>query len=277
MFTEILNRLGLSLEVKRKLFECRGLQRVEIFETDFGRMLVLDRRIQLIEAFEHVYHEMLVHVPMLAHPRPEKILILGGGDGGAAREVLKHRPKKITLVEIDSNVVEACRKYLRIDRGALEDERVTLRCEDASNFVKRCAENKENFDVIILDGDDPNSLSEGLFSREFYEACSKIAPYFAMQSQSPLLQRELFEKILRNTKVFAERRVYLSFVPMYPGGMWSFVLASSGEINLDANEIRRRYEERKITTRYYTPELHLAAFALPKWVKEIVERIEREG
>lgn len=276
MFTEILNHLGLSLEVKRKLFECRGLQHVEIFETDFGTMLVLDRRIQLIEAFEYFYHEMLVHVPMLAHPRPEKILILGGGDGGAAREVLKHRPKKIILVEIDSNVVEACRKYLRIDRGALEDERVTLRCEDASNFVKRCVENKENFDVIILDGDDPNSLSEGLFSREFYEACSKIAPYFAMQSQSPLLQRELFEKILRDTKVFAERRVYLSFVPMYPGGMWSFVLASSGEINLDANEIRRRYEERKITTRYYTPELHLAAFALPKWVKEIVERIERE-
>jgi spermidine synthase len=101
--------------------------------------------------------------------------------------------------------------------------------------------------------------------------CSKITDYFVMQSQSPILQRKIFEKIIRDTKVFKDRKVYLSFVPMYPGGMWSFIVASNKKIEIDLDEIRKRYEERKISTRYYTPEMHTAAFTLPKWINEIVE------
>lgn len=265
-FVEESNGYGLMIKVKKKLYEHKGLQYIEIYETEFGKMLVLDGRIQLIEKFESSYHEMLVHVPMLTHPKPRKVLIIGGGDGGTAREVLKHEPDEIVMVEIDRNVVDACRKFIGVDKGALKDPHLTLLIEDGIEYVRSC---KEKFDVLIVDGTDPSPASKSLFSEEFYSACARISDICSMQSQSPILQKREFQLILANTSPFAKRRVYVSYIPMYPGGMWSFLLAGD---NLDAgiDEIKKRFEEREIETEYYTPLLHLAAFTLPKWLEKIV-------
>jgi len=265
-FVEASNGYGLMIKVKRKLYEYKGLQHIEIYDTEFGKMLVLDGYIQLIERFESAYHEMLAHVPMFTHPNPKKVLIVGGGDGGVAREVLKHEPEEIIMVEIDSNVVKACRKYIGIDRGAFDDPRLTLLIEDGIEYITN---SKERFDVIIVDGTDPTPASQSLFSIDFFSACAKLAEIYAMQSQSPVLQENYFRMVLKNTSPFKSRRIYLSHIPMYPGGMWSFLLAENG-IAVDVEDIRQRFEERRIETEYYTSEVHTASFVLPRWLEDIV-------
>lgn len=266
-FDEIINGFGIRIRIKKKLFEYSGIQRIEIFETEFGKMLSIDGKIQLIEEYETSYHEMLVHVPMMMHSNPEKVLVIGGGDGGTVREVLKHNPQAVTMVEVDKSVVDASKKFIGIDKGALEDARLKILYEDGVKFVKSC---EEKFDVLIVDGTDPSPVSEPLFSSEFYRKCSKIAEFFSVQSQSPLLQRDEFLRIYRETDVFRDRRVYLSSVPMYPGGLWSFIVASCKEIEINPEEVRKRYNNRKIKTDYYTPEIHVASFSLPGWIKKLI-------
>ena len=251
-----------------KIFEKMSKQKIEIYSTPLGKMLVLDGKIQLTEKDEKLYHEMLVHVPLLMHPNPEKILIIGGGDGGALREALKHKPKEIKMVEIDKEVVEACKRFLGIDNGAFDDEKVKIVFDDGTKFVKNCG---EKFDVIIVDGSDPDAVSKPLISKEFYANCRKLCDVFVTQSQSPFLQNEYFEAILKNSNAFEQRRIYLSFVPSYPSGMWSFLIAGKNLI-LDLETIKKRYEERKIKTFHYNPELHIASFSLPNWLKELIKK-----
>lgn len=260
--------LGLKVGVKQKLYEHSGIQHIEIFDTSLGKMLVIDHKIQLIEEYESPYHEMLVHVPMMLHKNPQKVLIIGGGDGGTAREVLKHDPQEVVMVEVDEKVVEACKKHLGIDKGALEDPRLDLLYENGIEYVKN---SNERFDVLVVDGTDPTPVSEALFTEEFYTRCSQIADYFSIQSQSPLLQQEDFTEVYRKTAVFGDRQVYLSYVPMYPGGMWSFVLGSDNPIKNGLGKIKSRFEERKIKTEYYSPAVHCAAFSLPIWVQRLLE------
>jgi spermidine synthase len=230
-------------------------------------MLVIDKKIQLIEDYEKAYHEMLVHVPMIMHPNPKRILIIGGGDGASVREVLKHSPDEIVMVEIDENVVRASKEYIGVDNGALDNPRLTLLYEDGVEYIKNT---NEEFDVVIVDSTDPTPVSESLFTEEFYKKCSKITEYLSIQSQSPVLQQEDFIRVFKNTEVFADRKVYLSFVPMYPSGMWSFILASNRKIEFDVDELKRRYRERRLNTEYYTPEIHIASFVLPKWIKKLL-------
>ncbi len=243
-FIEYYNGSALMIRVKRKIFEKKGIQHIQIFETvDFGKMLVLDGKIQLTEKDEAFYHEMLVHPAMLMHENPLKVLVIGGGDGGAVREVLKHDPDEVVMVEIDRDVIEACRKFVGIDRGALEDKRVSIINEDGVEFVRN---SDERFDVIVVDGTDPNPVSQSLVSREFYSHCGRISDYFVTQSQSPFVQREYFEAILRNAQ-FENRRIYIGFVPTYPLGLWSYLIGSNKRrIELDVERIRDRFEERRI-------------------------------
>ena len=249
-----------------KLVEKVGLQKVEVFSTCLGKVLVVDGKIQHSEKDESFYHEMLVHVPLLLHPNPKKILIIGGGDGGAARETLKHHPDEVLLIEIDRNVIEVCKKYLLIDNGALD--KVNIIFQDGFEFVLDC---EEQFDVIIVDSSDPDMLSRSLVSREFYQACLKICDLLVTQSQSPFLQEDYFTSILSNSMPFPHRSVYVSFVPSYPSGMWSFLLCSKEPIFLDKNTIKDRFTKRGIETVYYTPDVHAAAFVLPKWLDDIVK------
>ncbi len=271
-FVEAYNGSAIMIRVKRLIFELKGIQHIQIFETEsFGKMLVLDGKIQLTEGDEAFYHEMLVHPVMITHRRPKKVLIIGGGDGGAAREALKHDPSEVVIVEIDENVVRACREHLGIDKGALSDERVEVVNRDGFEFVR---DSKERFDVIIVDSTDPNQISNSITSKEFYRICGKIADYIAAQSQSPFAQRRYFECVIRGISALRERRVYLGYVPTYPMGMWSYVIASSKNvIPMDLEVVKKRYEEREISTVYYTPEIHISSFFLPKWVSEIVKSV----
>ena len=267
---EVGNGYAIMFEAYRKIYEGKGLQKIEIYETRFGKMLVIDGCIQLLEAFEHTYHEMLVHVPMITHSSPEKVLIIGGGDGGALREVLKHEPDRVVMVEIDREVVEVCRKFIGIDDGAFEDERVELRIEDGIEFVRRCAKEGEKFDVLIVDGTDPSPTSMSLFSREFYTLCSKISDVFCTQSQSPALQPMEFRAVMRNADVFERRAVYTSCIPMYPGGLWSFLIAGKVRLRIGEDELKRRFRRIKGKVKHYNPSLHISAFSLPGWMRKLM-------
>jgi spermidine synthase len=269
-FTEFYGDAALMIKVRKKIFEGQTeFQHMQIFDTEFfGKLLVLDGKVQLTERDEGFYHEMLVHVPMFTHPNPRKVLIIGGGDGGSVREALKHNPDEIVMVEIDRKVVEFCREYIGVDKGALNDSRVTVLYEDGIEFVKST---NERFDVLIVDGTDPNPVSKSLVMGDFYEACARISDVFATQSQTPFIQQEYFRLILENTRgVFLNRRVYLGYVPTYPFGLWSYLLASNRDISLDGEEITQRYVERGVETVYYTPTIHVSSFVLPKWVADIV-------
>ncbi len=269
-FVERFNGSGLLIDVEEIIYDSKGLQHIQIFKTkDFGVMLVLDGKIQLTERDEAFYHEMLVHPVMITHENPKKVLVIGGGDGGAVREILKHDPNEVVLVEIDREVVNACKRYVGIDRGALNDPRVNLLFEDGLKFVRDC---KEHFDVIVVDGTDPNPVSQALISREFYKNCAKICDYLATQSQSPFVQGKYFKSIYANAD-FRFKRVYLGFVPTYPHGLWSYLIASDRFEVLPSFEVlRERFEKREIETIYYTPEVHVSAFALPKWIQNLISK-----
>ncbi len=274
MFIERYDGSALMIEVDEKIYDVKSLQRIQIFKTkSFGKMLVLDGKIQFTERDEFFYHEMLVHPAMLLHENPDEVLIIGGGDGGALREVLKHNPKRVTLVEIDRNVIDACKRYIGIDRGSLDDDRVEIVYGNGFEFVMNT---DRNFDVIIVDGTDPNTISSPLISKRFYEKCSRMCDYFVTQAQSPFIQVEYFKSILRNA-VFRNKAVYLGYVPTYPHGLWSYLIGSNRrELTVDLNTLNERYEKRGLETRYYTPELHVSSFVLPKWIRDIVNSVLRE-
>ena len=261
-------RLGFQqrFEVRARLWEGRSeYQRVEIYDTvPFGRALVLDDALQTTVADEFCYHELLVHIPLLAHPNPSRVLIVGGGDGGALRHALMHPVRQAVQVEIDELVVTACREWLpELAGGAFEDPRATLVIGDGLAYLRDVT---EPFDVILVDSTDPVGPAEGLISEEFYRLCaSALAPdgLLAMQTGSPLLMREeLDAAAARMRNVFPIVETYLGHVPAYPGVLWSFTVGSK---QLDPREPRR---EPPAGTRYYTPDGHRGAFALPAYLTD---------
>lgn len=263
-FIERYDGSGLMISVKRKIAEAKGIQKIEIYETEsFGKMLVIDGKIQLTEFDEHFYHEMLVHVPMNSCKRAKKVLIIGGGDGGALREVLKHDIERAVLVEIDRNVINLCREHLGIDCGAFEDPRLEIVIEDGRKFLEHC----EKFDVIIVDSTDPVGVSDPLFGKDFFELCDEKCTVFCSQAQSPLIQKNYFRKLLENSSPLKNRAVFLATIPTYPMALWSFIIA--GEY--DFRFIRRNFRKIKGKTKHYNPEVHLSAFMLPEWLKKEVE------
>ncbi|ADC64486.1 spermidine synthase [Ferroglobus placidus DSM 10642] len=268
-FVEEYNGAALKIAVKKKIVEkLSKFQKIEIYETvSFGKMLVLDGKIQLTEKDEAFYHEMLVHVPLISHKDPKKVLIVGGGDGGSLREVLKHDPEEAVLVEIDGEVIELSKKYLGIDGGAFEDNRVSVLVEDGYEFLK---ESKEKFDVIIVDGTDPNPFSMRISEEEFYGLSNKKCDIFTTQSQSPFAQRDYFKQVVRSLKKsFESFKIYLGFVPTYPLGLWSYAIAKNFELDLDV--VKERFESRELKTKYYSPEVHVASFSLPRWIEKLIE------
>jgi len=270
----------LGFKVKKTLASKKSpYQKIKILDTyEFGRVLVLDGIVQTTEADEFIYHEMLSHLPMLSHPHPERVLIIGGGDGGILREVLKHPVKEVFLVEIDKEVIEFSKTYLpAICRNSFDDRRTNIIIDDGANFVK---EWKGKFDVVIIDSSDPIGPAEVLFSSKFYrDVCNALSNgdgIFAQQTGSSFLQREEFPYVYKRLKkIFPFVTVFLSAVPTYVGGFFSFVFASKGidPLRVCLSEIEKRYEKFKLRTRYYNPEIHHASFVLPTYIKERVEAI----
>jgi len=250
-------------------------QALEIIDTDaFGRALVLDQALQTSERDEFMYHEMLVHVPLMTHPRPVRVLVIGGGDGGTLRRVLEHLTTRPTQVEIDGAVIDACKKYLpSVSQGAFENPRANVVVEDGIPFIRQ---NPGGFDVVIVDSTDPIGPAAQLFEAPFYQDVARSLAedgLMVAQSSSPLfMEDELRSQVANVRQAFPIVRTYLGCVPTYPGSLWSYTIGSKlhDPLAVRREAIATRLRESGIEPRYYSPDVHHAAFALPPFVAEIV-------
>jgi len=263
------NSVSLAFRVEKTLFSGKSpFQQVDIVKTaSHGAMLLNDGMIMLSERDEFIYHEMIAHVPLFVHPDPRRVLIIGGGDGGTAREVLKHATvERVVLVEIDRMVVDACRMHIPSVSGAFEDPRLTLLIDDGVRYVKGT---DERFDVVLIDSTDPVGPAEPLFDTAFYaNVAARLTENGIMitQAESPFYDPEFQAVILSGQRPhFARLHLYNFSNLTYPGGLWSFGFASMGLCpigDFDPGRVARS----GIRTRYHNPRIHRAAFSLPEFV-----------
>lgn len=266
-----------GFEAEEILHESRsGQQHLCLIDNKiFGRMLFLDGVTQVAEADEFIYHEMLAHVPILAHGAARRVLIIGGGDGGMAEEVLKHPTvEAVTMVEIDPSVVDFSRQHLPgISRRAFDDPRLSLVYADGARFV---AESEQRFDVAIIDSTDPIGPGEVLFTEDFYRNARRVLAeggILVTQNGVPFLQaEELRQTMATFRRIFAAPACYRAAVPSYVGGDMAFGWGSDRPEHLavPAETLAERYAAAGLETRYYTPELHNAAFVLPAFMRDLV-------
>lgn len=271
-FTEYQTKnAGLTVRVKEsKRFESE-YQEILLLDTyEYGKMLVLDGAVQTTERDEFIYHEMLAHPALLYHGNPERVLVIGGGDGGTVREVLKHPSiKEVHLCEIDKMVIDVSREYLPSISSKLSDEKVKIFVEDGNKFLD---ERKDYYDVILLDLSDPVGPAEALFKRNFYQKVKeslKEGGIMAAQTESPFLQEEYFKTAVKEVKaVFKHSKTYLAFIPTYPAGMWSFTIAS------DYNDFStlKNTNISNLNTKYLSDTILNSLFALPKFVSDMIEK-----
>ncbi|RMH47328.1 MAG: polyamine aminopropyltransferase [Alphaproteobacteria bacterium] len=276
-FTETLHpHFRQQLSIDRLLYDSRTThQRIQVFENGtFGRVMTLDGVVQVTENDNFIYHEMMSHVPILAHGAAREVLIVGGGDGGMAREVLKHRNvRRVTMVEIDAGVVEFCKEYLPgISAGAFDDPRLELVIADGAAFV---AETERRFDVVIVDSTDPIGPGEVLFTDTFYgraKRCLNPGGIIVTQNGVPFLQGDELTNTMRAFKaLFADWTCYMATIPTYAGGPMAFGWGTDGDARaVDMATLRQRFEDAGIKTDYYTPEVHAGAFALPGYITRLL-------
>lgn len=271
---DLTGRWRQGLPIKTKLAEIQSpFQKIEMFDTElWGKMLVIDGKIQACDFDEFVYHEMIAHVAMLSHPEPKRVMVLGGGDGGTLREALRHSSvTEATLVEIDREVIRVCQDFMPGLSSCIEgDSRVRLFADDAAIYIREA----RDLDVIMVDSSDPEGPSESLFSLEFYQslkgALSKEG-IIALQAGSPFFFQEQLKKAFSELKqVFRYVRPYLIAIPTYPGGTWCLVTASDhlDPVNLDPSELAARMGARNLSgLRYYSPQMHHASLTLPPFVQ----------
>ena len=262
--------VGLTFKVEKTLFSGRSpYQQVDVIQTaGHGRMLLNDGIVMISERDEFIYHEMIAHVPLFVHPDPKSVLIIGGGDGGTAREVLKHRGvERAVMVEIDELVVQACRKYMPSVCCAFDDPRLDLKIADGVSFV---AETNEQFDVILVDSTDPIGPAQALFNRDFYRRVAEILSpdgILITQAESPFYDTDVQSAMLGNQREFFERlHLYLFNTLIYPGGLWCFGFASKGLCPV-RNFDPKRVDAAGVPHRYYHAGVHTAAFQLPACIR----------
>jgi len=258
--------------------EKNDIQDVILFKNPvLGKMLMLDGVTQVTLADEFIYHEMMTHVPLFSHPCPENVLIIGGGDGGIAREVLRHKTvKRAVMIEIDAAVVEFSKKHLpEVSNGVFENPLLDLKIEDGALYV---AQTQEKFDAIIVDSTDPIGPGEVLFSKEFYQNCAKcLTPQGILVTQNgvPFMQADELQKSVKFFReLFAFGTCYRATIPTYAFGEMAMGWASNHDYNdLDVKLIHNRFENAGIEMRYYTPEIHKAAFAHPVYLKNLLQNL----
>ncbi len=263
-----------SIKVKEHIHsEKSEFQQIDFFDSEtFGRFFTLDGLMMVTEKDEFIYHDMITHIPMAVNPNIKKVLIIGGGDGGTAREVLRYNHiEKVDMVEIDERVVRLCEKYLPQTAGKLNDERLTLHFEDGLKFVQESPEN--TYDLILVDSTDPIGPGEGLFTYEFYNNCKRVltdAGILINQHESPYYSNyshEMKRAHLKIKETFPIAKVYQFHMPTYPSGHWLFGFASKKldplkDLNAD------KWNSLNIKTKYYNTDLHVGAFMLPTYVKD---------
>ena len=279
LLTEWLNQdSGYFVRAGKRLERFRtAYQEVEVYETpEFGRLFRLDGCFMTSERDEFFYHENLAHVPAVSHPNPQRALIIGGGDGGSADELLKHPSiKKVTLVELDAGVVEIAKKYLEaVHHNVFDNPRLDVHIADGLEYVRSTP---EKFDLIVLDLTDPGGPSEPLYTAEFYASCrARLAPGGALSLHvgSPVAQPQRFRGIIQTLRsVFPLVRPYLLYIPLY-GSLWSMASASDSldPLALDAATVDRVLAQRGIAgLQYYNGDTHRAVLALPNFVRKLLE------
>ncbi len=255
-----------------------GIQQIDVFESkEFGRFLTLDGLMMVTEKDEFIYHDMMVHVPMAVKSGAKKILVIGAGDGGTIRELTRYSSiESIDMVEIDELVVTVCRKYLQQTACSLDDPRVNIYYEDGLRFVR----NKiDEYDMILVDSTDPFGPGEGLFTREFYGNCYKAlkedgvlvnqheSPYYGYYANSMKRAHKRIEEF------FPVCKVYQAHIPSYPSGHWLFGFASK-KLDPISDFNAQEWENLGIKTKYYNTAIHTGSFALPTYVKELLENEE---
>lgn len=262
---------GITAKITRTLHtEQTQFQDLAVLDTvEWGRMLVLDGCVMTTIRDEFVYHEMIAHVALSAHPHPRRVLVVGGGDGGVIREVIKHPTvEKAVLAEIDGRVIEVSRQYLPEIATALGDTRVDVRVMDGIAHVR---ENPDAYDVIIVDSTDPIGPAVGLFARDFYADIARALKsdgIFVAQTESPFFHGELIRSVYRDvSSLFAITRLYLASIPTYPSGLWSFTIGSK---RYDPTAIADETRTRELATRYYSTKVHEGAFLLPRFAEELL-------
>ncbi len=269
----------LSIRVDKQLCSRESeFQRIDVFDSpEFGRFLVLDGYMMLTEKDEFIYHEMITHVPMAVHPHVRDVLVIGGGDGGACRELIRYGEiEHIDLVDIDEEVTKVCRKYLPFTACGLDDPRVRVHFEDGLKFIRT---KSDAYDLIIVDSTDPFGPGEGLFTREFYGNCYKALRddgIMVNQHESPFYPEDALACQRAHKRIvesFPVSRVYQAHIPTYPSGHWLFGFASKKYHPLK-NLDEKRWNARGIKCRYYTTTLHKGAFYIPAYVEELLSDVE---
>ena len=273
------DNVKLSIRLDRQLFSADSeFQRIDVFQSPaFGRFVALDGDVIFSEADEFIYNEMVTHVPMAVHPHVKKVLIIGGGDGGVAREFTAYPEiEEIDVVEPDEQFVEVCREYFPEAAKGFEDSRVQVFYQDGLRFLRG---RSDEYDIIINDATDPFGHTEGLFTKEFYGSCFKALRadgIMVYQHGSPFFDedesafRSMHNKVYRS---FPISRVYQAHIPTCTSGYWMFGFASKKYHPIDDFD-PARWNARGLKTEYYTTNLHIGAFMLPKYVEDILEQEE---
>lgn len=267
-----------TIKVDKHLYSAKSpFQRIDFFQSEeFGTFFTLDGLIMVTEKDEFIYHDMITHVAMAVRPDAKHVLVIGGGDGGTVRELTRYPSlETIDMVEIDEMVVRACQQYLPLTASQLDkDPRVSLFFEDGIAFIKKT---QKEYDVIIVDSTDPIGPGEGLFTMEFYRDCYQHLSengILVNQHESPYYKRDriaMQKAHQKMKKLFPISRVYQYNIPTYPSGHWLFGFSSK---KLDPIRDARFEDWKKfgLKTRYYNPELHVGCFALPTYVREMLDQ-----
>lgn len=261
---------GIYLKIDKILYKKRSkYQEILVFENEFfGRVLALDGLIMTTSKDEFIYHEMLTHIPLKSHPNPKKVLIVGGGDGGTLKEVLKYPIENVILVEIDEEVINVSKQFFPEFSKSFNDERVKIIILDAIEWVKT---SKEKFDVILIDSTDPIGIAEGLISEDFLKNLKNLmfeSSVICIQSESPFYHLDIIKEIyFRFKKIFSNAYVYTAPIPTYPGGYWSFTISLNA---LKFPTIRNNYKVEN--TKFYNDNIYENLFSLPTFLKEILEK-----
>ncbi|GIP50913.1 Spermidine synthase [compost metagenome] len=262
---------GITAKIRETLVtEQTEFQDLAMLDTEeFGRMLVLDGMVMTTIRDEFVYHEMVAHPALFTHPSPKRVLVVGGGDGGVIREVIKHpEVEQAVLVEIDGKVIEYSKKYLPEIAGELDNPRVDVQVADGYMHI---IESKDQYDVIMVDSTEPVGPAAPLFERGFYQGiyeALKDDGIFVAQTDNPWFKADLIQKVNQDVKeIFPIVRVYGANIPTYPSGLWTFTMGSKVHDPLQVDETKIP----ELDTKYYTPRIHKAAFVLPKFVEDLVK------
>jgi spermidine synthase len=264
-----------SVKVDKQLLSKQSdFQRIDVFQSpEFGKFFSLDGYIMITEKDEFIYHDMIVHVPLAVNPNIKNVLVIGAGDGGSVRELCRYASiERIDMVEIDEEVVNVCKEYFPQTASSFDDPRVKLFFEDGLRFVRS---KKNEYDLILVDSTDPVGPGEGLFTREFYGNCYTAltdSGILVNQHESPYYDFNAVAMQRAHRRIrekFPIARVYQAHIPTYPSGYWLFGFASKKFDPIkDLDAVK--WNELKLKTKYYNTELHLGCFALPNYVKELL-------